>query len=201
MAWSEERLDILKRGAVEGLSASQIAKRIGGITRNSVCGKAYRLGISLGGTPSRSKGDGIFQSTAPRRVKPCKPKKQKLTFGANGSLPRRNRAPGDTIPTHPVPPVLAPFDGLNDISQVDADPPENERIALLDLKHGQCKWPISGKFCGRPACDRGPGSYCEAHAARAYAGITSPKKKWADDDPRRAAFAARARQTFNVAAE
>ena len=38
----------------EGQSASQIAKELGGVTRNAVIGKVHRLGLSnrAGGTPA-----------------------------------------------------------------------------------------------------------------------------------------------------
>lgn len=43
--WSVDRIDMLKRLWAEGLSASLIAKKLGGITRNSAIGKAHRLGL------------------------------------------------------------------------------------------------------------------------------------------------------------
>ena len=52
--WSDERVELLVRLWGEGLSASKIAARLGGITRNAVIGKVHRLGLSgraKGGTP------------------------------------------------------------------------------------------------------------------------------------------------------
>ena len=46
MAWNDERVELLKRLWAEGLSASQIASRLGGVTRNAVIGKVHRLGLS-----------------------------------------------------------------------------------------------------------------------------------------------------------
>ncbi|MCB1513625.1 MAG: GcrA cell cycle regulator, partial [Hyphomicrobiaceae bacterium] len=42
MAWTDERVELLKKLWSEGLSASQIASRIGGVSRNAVIGKVHR---------------------------------------------------------------------------------------------------------------------------------------------------------------
>ena len=55
MAWTDERVDLLKKLWSEGLSASQIANRLGGVTRNAVIGKVHRLGLSGRTTTSRIK--------------------------------------------------------------------------------------------------------------------------------------------------
>ncbi|MGZ5850479.1 MAG: GcrA family cell cycle regulator, partial [Methyloceanibacter sp.] len=62
MAWNDERVELLKKLWAEGLSASQIASRLGGVTRNAVIGKVHRLGLSGRATSSRS------ASPRPRRV-------------------------------------------------------------------------------------------------------------------------------------
>ncbi|PQO23651.1 GcrA cell cycle regulator [Rhodobacteraceae bacterium WD3A24] len=46
MSWTNERVETLKRMWAEGQSASQIAKELGGVTRNAVIGKVHRLGLS-----------------------------------------------------------------------------------------------------------------------------------------------------------
>ena len=46
MAWTDERVETLKKLWGEGLSASQIAGRLGSVTRNAVIGKVHRLGLS-----------------------------------------------------------------------------------------------------------------------------------------------------------
>src|SRR6056297_239202 len=46
MSWTEERVEKLKEFWAEGMSASQIAKELGGVTRNAVIGKVHRLGLS-----------------------------------------------------------------------------------------------------------------------------------------------------------
>lgn len=46
MSWTDERVEMLKVMWTEGKSASQIAKELGGVTRNAVIGKVHRLGLS-----------------------------------------------------------------------------------------------------------------------------------------------------------
>ena len=46
MSWNDERVEMLKKMWGEGQSASQIAKELGGVTRNAVIGKVHRLGLS-----------------------------------------------------------------------------------------------------------------------------------------------------------
>src|ERR1700724_3658947 len=46
MSWTDERVEMLKKLWADGLSASQIAAELGGITRNAVIGKVHRLGLS-----------------------------------------------------------------------------------------------------------------------------------------------------------
>ena len=62
MTWTDERVELLKKLWADGLSASQIAAELGGITRNAVIGKVHRLGLS-----GRAKSP---SSAAPRPRKP-----------------------------------------------------------------------------------------------------------------------------------
>src|SRR5262244_403792 len=45
-SWTDERVELLRKLWSDGLSASQIAAELGGITRNAVIGKVHRLGLS-----------------------------------------------------------------------------------------------------------------------------------------------------------
>lgn len=53
MSWNDERVDLLKKFWAEGLSASQIASKMGGVTRNAVIGKVHRLGLSGRAAPAK----------------------------------------------------------------------------------------------------------------------------------------------------
>ena len=46
MSWTDERVELLKKLWADGLSASQIAAELGGITRNAVIGKVHRIGLT-----------------------------------------------------------------------------------------------------------------------------------------------------------
>jgi GcrA cell cycle regulator len=46
MSWTDDRIEQLKSLWTEGLSASHIAKVMGGISRNAVIGKVHRLGLA-----------------------------------------------------------------------------------------------------------------------------------------------------------
>lgn len=45
-SWTDERVELLKKLWADGLSASQIARELGEVTRNAVIGKVHRLGLS-----------------------------------------------------------------------------------------------------------------------------------------------------------
>lgn len=53
VSWTRERVDTLTRLWRDGLSATQIAVALGGVTRNAVIGKIHRLGLSRRGKAAR----------------------------------------------------------------------------------------------------------------------------------------------------
>ena len=61
MNWTDERVEQLKKLWADGLSASQIAAQLGGVSRNAVIGKVHRLKLS---------GRGRTGSSSPRPKKP-----------------------------------------------------------------------------------------------------------------------------------
>ena len=46
MSWTDERVALLTRLWTEGKTAAEIARELGGVTRNAVIGKAHRLKLS-----------------------------------------------------------------------------------------------------------------------------------------------------------
>src|ERR1700749_1539936 len=74
MSWTDERIDKLKSLWGQGLTASQIADELGGVSRNAVIGKAHRLGLESRPSPVKGK-DGAGPSTpaqaAPREAAPA----------------------------------------------------------------------------------------------------------------------------------
>ncbi len=51
MSWTDERIDRLKEMWTRGMTASQIAEELGGVSRNAVIGKAHRLGLQSRPSP------------------------------------------------------------------------------------------------------------------------------------------------------
>jgi GcrA cell cycle regulator len=96
MSWTDERVSTLKKLWLDGLSASQIAKQLGGVTRNAVIGKVHRLGLSGRAAPSQPARPAF---KAPR---PARPAAQAMP-----SAPRRVtpvEAPTSSVPvTSPRP--------------------------------------------------------------------------------------------------
>ncbi len=147
MAWTEDRVEILTKLWAEGLSASQIAKKLGGVTRNAVIGKVHRLGLSGRATPSRPR-KATSKTSTPRARKTSAP-----------SAPRTPR-PIVAAATPPPPPL-------------EAKPlPTGEYATILTIRDHMCKWPIGDpsssefRFCGRRVKESEP--YCEAHCSVAY---------------------------------
>ncbi len=69
MGWTDERVASLKKLWLDGLSASQIAKQLGGVTRNAVIGKVHRLGLSGRAAPSQPQRP-VFKAPRPQRPAP-----------------------------------------------------------------------------------------------------------------------------------
>ena len=66
-AWTDERVEQLKKLWSDGLSASQIAAELGNVTRNAVIGKVHRLGLSGRAAPSKPARPAF---KAPRQARP-----------------------------------------------------------------------------------------------------------------------------------
>ena len=64
MSWTDERVELLTKLWTEGKTAAEIAKELGGVTRNAVIGKAHRLKLSNRVSP-------IQQNKKPAVVKPA----------------------------------------------------------------------------------------------------------------------------------
>ena len=69
MNWTDERVEKLKKLWSEGLSASQIAAQLGGVSRNAVIGKVHRLNL-----PGRAKAGGTPTAARPKRPAAATPR-------------------------------------------------------------------------------------------------------------------------------
>lgn len=71
MSWTDERVALLKRLWGEGRTAAEIAKELGGITRNAVIGKAHRLKLSRRVSPiQQNNKKAPAKTAAPKAKKP-----------------------------------------------------------------------------------------------------------------------------------
>ena len=91
MTWTDERVETLKKLWADGLSASQIAAELGGITRNAVIGKVHRLGLS-----GRAKSP---SSAAPRPRKPRAPHMMRVSRPADARQHRARPCLSTTMPS------------------------------------------------------------------------------------------------------
>lgn len=154
MSWTVDRIETLRKLWADGLSASQIATALGGITRNAVIGKIHRLGLS-----GRVKAPPRAQ--APRRpAAPPRPAQQPRAMAAAAAVVR--------VVERPLP-ALQPQAQPQTIADVV---PFARGVTLLDLGPQQCRWPIGDpggsdfKFCGART---GPAeTYCCGHADLAF---------------------------------
>jgi len=155
--WTEERVAQLRKLWTEGLSASQIAKQLGGVTRNAVIGKVHRLGLAGRATPSRPAKRPVRAASRPRVIGPSAP---------------RLRTP-TSMPSVVVP-QLAPLK-LED----------GRTASVLTLNESMCKYPIGDPndadfaFCGRGATG---GPYCQDHARLAYQPSQAKKRRASEPD-------------------
>ena len=159
MGWTDERVELLKKLWQDGLSASQIAKQLGGVTRNAVIGKVHRLGLSGRAAPSKPART-VFKAPRPARAAVAAP-----------SAPRRIAEP--VALSMPQPSAPARY--------VDEAP---GMATVLTLGAHMCKWPIgdpsqdSFTFCGRRP---GEGPYCQEHSQVAYQPAQTKKKASASE--------------------
>ena len=70
MSWTDERIDQLKTMWERGLTASQIADELGGVSRNAVIGKAHRLGLQSRPSPVKANEAPKKAAPAPRKPTP-----------------------------------------------------------------------------------------------------------------------------------
>lgn len=151
MAWTDERVETLKKLWADGLSASAIANRLGGVSRNSVISKVHRLGLSTRVTTQR-----LAQSHGGKRAAKRVRARQKAAKAAQ----------------KPQTALQAVFAAEPFVPAEDLVIPVAERKTLLDLEANDCRWPIGDPkdpdfhFCGKGKVNGLV--YCDFHVRRAY---------------------------------
>jgi GcrA cell cycle regulator len=191
MSWTDERVETLKRMWGEGQSASQIAKELGGVTRNAVIGKVHRLGLSnrtTGSAPAKAepkakaapKPEPKAKAAAPVEapVEPEEPKTE-AAAPAKSTLPARKQIipAGQPLPPQPSANEISP-EALAKVNEVEK---KAKKIGLMELTERTCKWPVGDPatddfwFCGLPVQQGKP--YCEAHVGVAFQPMSSRRDR------------------------
>ena len=182
MSWTDERVELLRKLWLDGLSASTIAREMGGaITRNAVIGKVHRMGLA-----GRSK----TPAELPVRAKP-KPmtgmpgaatsinSAPRATPGLTMSRPSANIRPsapmvsGNNALAMALSPMVTPAiePKLQTVEEVVI--PMTERVTIMELREAMCKWPLGDpmnsdfRYCGAKA-PLGGAPYCTSHSQIAY---------------------------------
>ncbi|MCQ0990433.1 GcrA family cell cycle regulator [Jiella marina] len=183
MGWTDERVEMLKQLWSEGHSASQIAERLGGVSRNAVIGKVHRLKLE-----SRAKGSGPVEAepvavaavaeeqivAAPRVVAP-----QAMPAQAAQQARPVARTMGATALKVEIEP------DLNEEPDAVERPsgevvPMVRRLSLVQLTERTCKWPVGDPlspdfhFCGDNSGEGTP--YCAFHAKLAFQTVTERRR-------------------------
>ena len=190
MSWTDERVETLKKMWGEGQSASQIAKELGGVTRNAVIGKVHRLGLSNrtggGGTTPAPQAKAAPEPELRQAPKPARKDEPKAApaqperapaFVSDDPPPRPSNVTPLRKPIVPAGQPLPPQPSANEISpealaKVHEVEKTAKRISLMELTERTCKWPIGDPatqdfyFCGLPVQQGKP--YCEAHVGVAF---------------------------------
>ena len=205
MSWTDERVETLKRMWAEGQSASQIAKELGGVTRNAVIGKVHRLGLSnrVGGKEEEDEGASAPAPAAAAKPEPA-PRPEPAAPRAEAPRPAApaaaapaaaaaSAAPASNVTPLPVRKAiipagqpLPPQPSLNEISpealaSVREVEKKARRLKLMELTERTCKWPIGDPatedfwFCGLAAQPGKP--YCEAHVGVAFQPMSSRRDR------------------------
>ena len=168
MSWTEERVEILKKLWSEGLSASQIATAIGGVSRNAVIGKVHRLKLA-----GRAKTGSVSAAATVVAAK---------NVGKVSLAQTATKAADDFLHAE----EHQTFEPVQDPKPVDLDASAQDvskerRISLLELTEATCKWPTGDPlvegfyFCGAEAESSSP--YCKHHSKIAFQAISERRRK------------------------
>ena len=170
ISWTEERVELLKKLWAEGLSASQIAGELGGVTRNAVLGKVHRLGLSgRAKTPAAQAQNRPKKPVAAPAARPNRPAPGSVTVG-------NTVMKAEIVAVAVARPQAAPQPKVYSLS----DAPLVANASILQLTEQTCKWPLGDPgsdgfhFCARRSQTGIP--YCGYHARLAYQPVNDRRR-------------------------
>lgn len=170
MNWTDERVELLKKLWSEGLSASQIAAQLGGVSRNAVIGKVHRLKLSGRGRATkpvpRTRKTGTT-NTAPRAS--ASSTSGAASSGASSRSTSTRSVGATALKVEFVVDAVADV-VLRPVEEVVV--PMARHLNLLQLTEHTCKWPVGDPlsddfyFCGADSGEETP--YCGFHSKIAF---------------------------------
>jgi len=196
MSWTEERIERLKQMWHDGATASEIADKLGGVSRNAVIGKAHRLGLEARPSPVKpgEEKEHVPAAKAPKTEPAPAAAPPKAAAIPAAEKPHQAQRPVAPPPQRPQPADAMQYRSVGPggfIRQGPGDqqapippaPPRRlvpakpspevaDKTSLLDLNDRICKWPMGHPgepdfyFCGAPANPGYP--YCVEHCGVAY---------------------------------
>lgn len=160
--WTDERIERLKVLHSQGLSCSQIAVDLGGITRNAVIGKVHRLELP---TPPHRAAQGPSQRRprAPRRPRRMVP-----------SLPGVTNSMAVAEPAPPLVPIVLPPGADRPVTLAERGP--NDCCAPLDQRRADGEL----LYCGDTRGNNWEGRrspYCAMHHGLFYVTPKLPQRR------------------------
>ena len=173
VSWTDERVDLLKKFWADGLSASQIAAKLGGVSRNAVIGKVHRLKLSGRAKSTKGGAPKVKRSAPARRSGIAHGGASRVSaYGAATTRPAPVASGGmaaTALKQSPdaqalVVPDLRPVE--------DVVVPIAKRLPLTELNERTCKWPYGDPltdefhFCGHSTEEKSP--YCRYHGKLAF---------------------------------
>ncbi len=158
--WNDTRIRQLKKMWADGESAGEIAATLGGLSRNAIIGKIYRLGLS-----NRDPVPAVKMDKPKGKKQPKVASTTALPSGQN-KLPLRR--PPVVRAGQPLPPQPAANEISEDVLRTAAETLKKaKKISLMELTEKTCKWPVGDPstddfwFCGLDSETGKP--YCKAH--------------------------------------
>lgn len=143
MGWTDESVEMLRKLWAQGLTANEIAKKLG-VTKNAIVGKVHRLCLKARPSPIKTKG---IENTEIEAMQPI-------------DILQEDPHEEDIVAEIAV------------VEEAKKNNKKTGNVKLVDLDSHTCRWPIGDPrdedfcFCGKKV--KSGQTYCDEHAVMAY---------------------------------